>query len=144
MTACHLARALDRVNAKLDFAITAADHRAGRQHRLVARAQHDRAREPRLLERLAHGLAGGLADSIRVTFAKPAGARQSCRLSGMDQLERKLVARLERRNTAPLLLHLARGSRSLPAAPPDAAPSGRSRSGGMQLAQSRGTTGAAG
>ena len=132
-----LAGALHRVDAKVDLSVSASDDARG-------------------LERLAHRLARGVADRVRVALAEQARARQRRRLGRVEKPESELAllpvygevgfsspfmgrCRRSRRrgrprgaeagNPAPLLLHgVSRRARSL-AAPRDEAPSGRRSAG---------------
>ena len=89
-----LARALDRVHAQVDLAPSTSDHKAMREMRLVARAQDHGGGQPRLLERGAHGVPGGIAHAVRVSFAEEPGARKRRGLGRMHELERQLALRV--------------------------------------------------
>ena len=116
MAARDLARALHRVDTQVDLSSTAGDHQPVREVRLVARAQDNGGGETGPLERLAHRVARGVADAVRVAFAEETSARQRRRFGGMHQVERELallpiygpVGRWPGW-AAPLLLHVSPG-----------------------------------
>ena len=99
----HLACPFHRVDAQVHGPLAVAYRRPLGQGRVVPRAEDDLARDARVRQRLAHGLAGSVADTVRAALAQEDGARKRRRLGCLDELERKLGPGREGRNTASLL-----------------------------------------
>src|SRR4029077_1396390 len=97
---------LHGVDPEVDLSVARTDPRAVWQVALWARAQHDGTPDAQLVEGAAHRLAGRVADRVRVAPAEEARAHQRRRLRGVHELERELAARLKRRDSASLVLHV--------------------------------------
>src|SRR5439155_18631718 len=105
MAARYLARALDWIHTQVDFALSALDHEAKWQVGLVARAQGHGPGQAGALERTPHRVTCRVAYTVRIALAEESRACKRGCLGGVQQLDRKLCARLERRNPASLLFH---------------------------------------
>ncbi len=79
-----LASAFDGMDTEVDAQVTATDHGAGGEKRLVARAQHDGAGQARLLEGGSHGIACGLTHLLGIALPQEGSARQRRRLRCVD------------------------------------------------------------